>query len=491
MEEVKLLESDDGMTINVRGGQPFQLRGSIASATSDAKALHEIFGLMSPFASKFCHCCLITKKDILQQPTCAGLLMRNRNKYDTAAERANGKNDPASGVKFVSPLNDSAFFNVGENRVLDEMHDFTEGVVPFLFNLCIKYLMENHPEFEICADTINTRINVFNFSYYDSANVPTPKFTDDALLQAGNYKTQQKAAQNMCLARMFPFLLRDLIDSNNQYYLIFIEILGIMRFIESRKYRASETFMLESMIEDIYYSFPKCFPGVEPINKWHHMIHYPKMLREHGPISETSCIRYEGYLNIPKRLGKSTCNFVNFTKSTSEYCQLVACSNRLNEAIFDPKYVEFGPSKVLSESDRILPELVDDKFKKTDWVNFRGDEYVPEAVVVVKESSSKEMPLFAKIITLLIYDDKDIYLIVSLLETICFDAHFNSWEVEDVFPQQRQLLEIGKISDCGPMWILRSFEEESPQYVSPRFNVQLCSIAFFMKCHVFLKVKFL
>ena len=60
---------------------------------------------------------------------------------------------------------------------------------------------------------------------------------------------------------------------------------------------------------------------------------------------------------------------------------------------------------------------------------------------------------------------------MSLLETICFDAHFNSWEVEDVFPQQRQLLEIGKISDCGPMWILRSFEEESPQYVSPRFNV--------------------
>ena len=111
--------------------------------------------------------------------------------------------------------------------------------------------MENHPEFEISADTINTRINMFNFSYYDSPNVPTSKFNDDALLKAGNYKTQQKVAQKMCLARMFPFLLEDLIDSNNKFYLIFIKLLVIMRFIEFRKYRVSETFMLESKIEDI------------------------------------------------------------------------------------------------------------------------------------------------------------------------------------------------------------------------------------------------
>ena len=100
----------------------------------------------------------------------------------------------------------------------------TSAVVPFLFKLCIKHLMNNHPEYGIYADTINTRITLFNFSYYDSANVPTAKLTDFALLEAGNYKTQQKAAQNMCLARMFPFLLGDFIDENNQYYLIFIDL---------------------------------------------------------------------------------------------------------------------------------------------------------------------------------------------------------------------------------------------------------------------------
>ena len=330
MGEVRMLESEDGMTLILNGGQSMKLRGSIASVTGDAKALHEVFGLMSPSASKFCHCCLVKKKDILNHPTCANVTMRNRQNYGEAAEKANGKNDPATGIKFVSPLNESTFFNVGENHVLDEMHDFAEGVVPFLFKLCIKHLMNNHPEYGIYADTINTRITLFNFSYYDSANVPTAKFTDFALLEAGNYKTQQKAAQNMCLARMFPFLLGDLIDENNQYYLIFIELLVILGMMERRKYVIADTFMLESKIADIYESFPICFPGVEPINKWHHMIHYPKMLRQYGPISETSCIRYEGYLNIPKRVGKSTSNFVKFPKSTSEHCQIVACYNRSN-----------------------------------------------------------------------------------------------------------------------------------------------------------------
>ena len=37
---------------------------------------------------------------------------------DEAAEKANGKNDPATGIKFVSPLNESTFFNVGENNTL-------------------------------------------------------------------------------------------------------------------------------------------------------------------------------------------------------------------------------------------------------------------------------------------------------------------------------------------------------------------------------------
>ena len=37
----------------------------------------------------------------------------------------------------------------------------------------------------------------------------------------------------MCFARMFPFLLEDLIDSKDQNYFIFIELLEIMGFIES------------------------------------------------------------------------------------------------------------------------------------------------------------------------------------------------------------------------------------------------------------------
>ena len=95
----------------------------------------------------------------------------------------------------------------------------------------------------------------------------------------------------------------------------------------------------------------------------------------------------------------------------------MACYNRSNGKIFDPNYVEFGPTKRVSESDGNLAGIVDNNFKKTDWIIFRGDKYVVESVVVVKESSSEEMPSFAKIINLLIRENKGPYLFLSSLET--------------------------------------------------------------------------
>lgn len=55
MSELKELESDDGMHLDIPdlpGG--LRIRGTIAMLCADSKAAHEIGGFMSPSANRFC-----------------------------------------------------------------------------------------------------------------------------------------------------------------------------------------------------------------------------------------------------------------------------------------------------------------------------------------------------------------------------------------------------------------------------------------------------
>lgn len=130
MEEIKMLESEDGLKIQV-DGHSLTLRGTLATVCGDTKGIHEMFGFMSPSADKFCRLCLISRKDILNHPTAGTVTMRNRTQHDDSVLKAKGYGQQVdSGVSSHCVLNVSAFFHVAENFIMDGMHDFMEGVVP-------------------------------------------------------------------------------------------------------------------------------------------------------------------------------------------------------------------------------------------------------------------------------------------------------------------------------------------------------------------------
>ena len=49
IEEIKILESEKGMTLKINGGSLI-VHGTLASVCADTKGAHEMFGLMSPSA---------------------------------------------------------------------------------------------------------------------------------------------------------------------------------------------------------------------------------------------------------------------------------------------------------------------------------------------------------------------------------------------------------------------------------------------------------
>lgn len=60
------------------------------------------------------------------------------------------------------------------------MHDFLEGVVPFIIKLLLRYLI-SLPQTTISAALLNRRIELFHYSFNDLANKPSPKFTTKGL----------------------------------------------------------------------------------------------------------------------------------------------------------------------------------------------------------------------------------------------------------------------------------------------------------------------
>lgn len=121
MSELKELESEEGMKLEVDGMPNFRLNGTLVQVCADTKGTHEIGGFMAPSANKFCRLCLTSRNEIRFKITYRDFNMRNRINHDTLA----------TGIKRFCLLNESRYFHFVENFCFDILHDFFEGAIPF------------------------------------------------------------------------------------------------------------------------------------------------------------------------------------------------------------------------------------------------------------------------------------------------------------------------------------------------------------------------
>lgn len=171
------------------------------------------------------------------------------------------------------------------------MHDFLEGVVPFIIMLVLRYFATSD-KYRLSAQEIISRLKRFGYSYYDQKNKPSPRFTDPLLRQETNYSTKQRAAQNWCLISILPLLLGDLIYVNDHYLELILILNRIMNIIFLQAITLEHTVVLEEQhIKEFFILFNELFPDVNPINKCHHMMHYPAIIRENGPPLRYQCMR--------------------------------------------------------------------------------------------------------------------------------------------------------------------------------------------------------
>lgn len=385
MEELKLLESDSGMLLNVSDMPGFRLRGSIICLCADSKAAHEVGGFMSCSAEKFCRLCLLSRNKILSCREVDRTLLRNRENYSIGVDRARalGDGDSSTGILRDCLLNQSRYFHVAdaEKQVMDAFHDFLEGTVSFITKMMLRNFVLAG---KLDASLLNRRIKNFQYSQNDLANKPSPRFTDVALRQKGNYNTKQRGAQNWCLARMLPLLIGDLVERGDAHFSLLLNLLDIMDIIFCPAISSAHPAILKHLIAQISERLALLYPDLIPPNKWHHMTHYEAIMKMFGPVMRYACMRFEGFLNIPKRKALTNFNFKNFSKSLGYHLAAVLCANLLDDDTFDINRLSYGPCESFG-LEEIATKFsivgldnylnVNDPVTITDWVSLNGLKY--------------------------------------------------------------------------------------------------------------------
>ncbi len=441
MKEIKVLESDAGMLLELKGKPGFRIQGSIASICGDSKGMHEMFGFMSCSATKFCRLCLTSRCDIIKISNYLKTERRTRANYDAgvvdALELEAG--DSRTGIVRGCLINESKYLHVSENIILDSMHDFFEGDVPFIITISIREMLLKHPEFGLSAALLNSRIKFFKYSRCDLSNKPSPRFTDEALKKYGNYSTKQRAAQNWCLIRMLPLLIGDHIPEGNLYYSLILNLLNILDIICLPAITETHVPLLQDLIDEIFKKIKYLFPDLIPINKFHHMIHYVEMILLHGPPKTCWSMRFEAAHNRVKRKAHTNNNFKNLSKTISDHLNTIFCADLLDANFCVENTFEIGPNETLSYSDFVAKF----SFLNTNclsnespvmvarWVNKEGFDYRMGSLVVLRSSNGTEdsLPTFGLIKNCLLQGENTLFLNVQICRTTYFDDHFHGYVV--------------------------------------------------------------
>ena len=233
--------------------------------------------------------------------------------------------------------------------------------------------------------------------------------------------------------------------------------------------------VLEDLIRQFVDTFSELYPTVQPINKFHHMVHFPDIIRVHGPPVIYWCMRYEGYLNLVKQYAKSANNFVNFAKSAACHLQSIFCANLLDPDCFQKEKFVAGPSTTGPLTDFVPSSNVkscispDGLVSIAQWVTFNGWEYRPNAIVLLRHSFATEsgLPEFAQIDKVFVHYGNP-YFLLTLIETIEFDSHFHSFKVCLSDCEEKILIGLSDVIECDPLWIVETYQKDSAAYINVR-----------------------
>ncbi|KAE8743710.1 hypothetical protein FOCC_FOCC009661 [Frankliniella occidentalis] len=388
--EMEELESQDGAVISVNG-RPYVLRATIVAVAADDLEAHEMCGLLAPGANRFCTHCLVLRADMHQNILAVGDLRTKElhgfhiQELDTKSKKfIHSSYGLERNCLLVRASKNTAF---PEAAIKDGMHDVLRGVGPMEIKLALYEFCVRQKFFDVKA--LNNAIVKFKYGPADSKNSPSANFGDSVSVQ-GNYALHQSAAQTWCLLRCFPFIMVSLsVPEDNRHLKLVVLLKRICDIIFSHVISEADLQLLDELIREHHTLFLQLYPPpanepqpqpqreveeeeqgedvdedvdgdflseqddnepdsnqattssaqpaqkkkkvkvIRPINKHHHLIHYPDLIRKYGPVVLYWCMRFEGKHAGAVRFAKIVNNYKCLPKTFADWQQFNQCAEML------------------------------------------------------------------------------------------------------------------------------------------------------------------
>ena len=433
IKDLNTLETE-GIVVNVSGRGEIRFYGSISQFSGDCLAMNEIFGLICSFSHG--HHCTICYADSLSE-----YFVENKFQLRTKSEHKidleDLEDDPTlvhcRGVKFDSVLNSSLFFHITQNKTIDLMHVILEGIAPYEVG-CILYEYVNNRK-AVTIDQINSRLRwLFSCLILDKGNTPADLNPFNKL---GNGISPKLTAMEMAaLCRYMPMILADLADTDDELWELLIQLQTIVDIAYAPKLCDSLLIYFSELYEDHLNLFKKLFPGLPIKPKQHYMVHFRTIVRNTGPPSHSSCIKYELHNSVLKKPTYTTCNFKNIIKSLSFKNQISVLSVMLQERNTRKTPILVGKRKLIEVAS--LPQVLgpvlslklsitrSESITTSNKAIILGQRYCKGNSVVIGKTAGK---LRFGIIEFIIWNEKLAHLVVEIVENLGFDSSLNAYRI--------------------------------------------------------------
>ncbi|KAE9525990.1 hypothetical protein AGLY_013932 [Aphis glycines] len=232
----------------------------------DNLGLHTILGFVQSFVA--CYLCRFCKT---HRNVCHNQTIQDDNSLRNAVNylyNVASNSVSISGIRELCDWDQVYSFSVISNYSVDIMHDLLEGV---------------------CNYDIDIR------------NIP-PLISEENLIRQDVLK--MSASEMLCLTKYLRLIIGDLIPEQSELWLLYIILKKILDIV------LEEIILLQTLILEHHELYLRLsHSNLKP--KHHHMVHYPLIISQSGPLSHHWCMRFEAK---HKKL-KETANYITSKKN--------------------------------------------------------------------------------------------------------------------------------------------------------------------------------
>lgn len=297
----------------------------------DNLGLNGILGFVECFKANFCcRICSASSSEF------ANLMVEDVSKIRTKESYSRDvqvSNSSQTGIKEECVFHEVTDFHVTENICVDLMHDVLEGVCMYVMRLIISEYVFGKKAIMTLQD-FNTKVQ--NFDYGINEKNKPAKINFNTTKNKPNLK--MSASEMLCLVRYFGFIVGDLVKANDKHWQLFKHLRQIIDILTSPRVVRSDASRLRDSVKDMIKLYLQLGGKIKP--KFHHLIHYPRILLDNGPIMNFWSMRYESLHRLLKAAALSSSNTRNLLHTMAIKQMLKTC--QMIHSLEFEKGIEFG-----------------------------------------------------------------------------------------------------------------------------------------------------